>query len=182
MSKKGIEFVNKYKNAVIESTKGTNLFPSVKMAQMIIESGYGSSANARLANNFFGIKKGVGWKGQTIILNTPNDAKPKSEFRKYPNVQASVSDHSNFLKVNKRYTTNGVFIARTPEEQIRALVKAGYAESKNYYNALMDLINQYNLKELDKTSNISIAGVKNVLPYIIIALASLSIYKEIKML
>lgn len=51
------DFINKHKDSVIQATKGTNLFPSVKMAQMIIESGWGKSANARLANNFSELKK-----------------------------------------------------------------------------------------------------------------------------
>ena len=142
---KQTDFINKHSSAVIASTKGTKLFPSVKMAQMIIESGWGTSANARLANNYFGIKKGVGWNGATIWLNTPRDANPRSEFRKYPSAAASIKDHSDFLIKNKRYTTAGVFEARTPEDQIRALVKGKYAESGNYFNALMDIINQNNL-------------------------------------
>jgi flagellum-specific peptidoglycan hydrolase FlgJ len=180
MSASGQNFVNQYKDAVIKSTKNTGLFPSVKMAQMIIESGYGKSANARLANNFFGIKKGVGWNGPTIWLNTPRDANPRSEFRKYPNAAASIKDHSNFLIVNKRYTKAGVFNARTPEEQIKALVRGKYAESGNYFNALMALINQYDLKELDRAQNINFAGIKSALPFIILGAAAFTLYEETK--
>jgi len=144
------DFINKHKESVIEATKGTKLFPSVKMAQMIIESGWGKSANARLANNFFGIKKGIGWKGQTIVLNTPKDGKPVSTFRKYLSVLDSVKDHSDFLIKNKRYEKNGVFSATTPEQQVKAIFKAGYAEGVKYETNLNNLIKQYNLKDLDK--------------------------------
>ena len=144
------DFINKHKESVIQATKGTNLFPSVKMAQMIIESGWGKSANARLANNFFGIKKGTGWKGETIVLNTPKDGKPVSTFRKYNSVLDSVKDHSDFLIKNKRYENNGVFSATTPEQQVKAIFKAGYAEGVKYETNLNNLIRQYNLKELDK--------------------------------
>jgi flagellum-specific peptidoglycan hydrolase FlgJ len=34
-------FIKKHKNEVIQATLGTGLFPSVKMAQMILESGCG---------------------------------------------------------------------------------------------------------------------------------------------
>ena len=172
------DFINKHKQSVIDATKGTKLFPSVKMSQMIIESGWGKSANARLANNYFGIKKGTGWTGETIVLNTPKDGKPVSTFRKYKSVLDSVKDHSSFLIKNKRYENNGVFSATTPEQQVKAIFKAGYAEAKNYENTLNKLITQYNLKELDKI----ILPVKKgkLLPVLIIAGSIYLIYLGIK--
>ena len=177
---KQTDFINKHSSAVIASTKGTKLFPSVKMAQMIIESGWGTSANARLANNYFGIKKGVGWNGQTIWLNTPRDANPSSEFRKYPSAAASIKDHSDFLIKNKRYTTAGVFEARTPEDQIRALVKGKYAESGNYFNALMDIINQNNLKSLDTQVNKAGFNIKLIVPIVLLVAAGVIYSEELK--
>jgi flagellum-specific peptidoglycan hydrolase FlgJ len=177
---KQTDFINKHSSAVIASTRGTKLFPSVKMAQMIIESGWGSSANARLANNYFGIKKGVGWNGATIWLNTPRDANPRSEFRKYPSAAASIKDHSDFLIKNKRYTTAGVFDARTPEDQIRALVKGKYAESGNYFNALMDIINQNNLKSLDTQVNKAGFNIKLIIPIVLLIAAGVIYTEELK--
>lgn len=172
------DFINKHKESVIAATKGTNLFPSVKMAQMIIESGWGKSANARLANNFFGIKKGTGWKGQTIVLNTPKDGKPVSTFRKYASVLDSVKDHSDFLIKNKRYEKNGVFSAATPEQQVNAIFKAGYAEGVKYETNLNNLIKQYNLKQLDKIILTDKKG--KLLPVLIIAGSIYLIYLGIK--
>jgi len=172
------DFINKHKESVIEATKGTKLFPSVKMAQMIIESGWGKSANARLANNFFGIKKGTGWKGQTIVLNTPKDGKPVSTFRKYPSVLDSIKDHSDFLIKNKRYEKNGVFNAKTPEQQIHAIFIAGYAEGKKYETNLNNLIRQYNLKELDKI--ILTEKKSKLLPVLILAGAVTLIFFGLK--
>ena len=172
------DFINKHKQSVIDATKGTKLFPSVKMSQMIIESGWGKSANARLANNYFGIKKGTGWTGETIVLNTPKDGKPVSTFRKYKSVLDSVKDHSSFLIKNKRYENNGVFSATTPEQQVKAIFKAGYAEAKNYENTLNKLIAQYNLKELDKI--ILPEKKAKLLPVLIIAGSIYLIYLGIK--
>ena len=173
------DFINKHKQSVIDATKGTKLFPSVKMAQMIIESGWGKSANARLANNFFGIKKGTGWNGQTIVLNTPKDGKPVSIFRKYASVLDSVKDHSDFLIKNKRYEKNGVFNATTPEQQVHAIFKAGYAEGVKYETNLNNLIKQYNLKELDKTINV-IEKKNKLLPFLLIAGSIYLIYIGVK--
>ena len=169
------DFINKHKEDVIQATKGTKLFPSVKMAQMIIESGWGKSANAKLANNYFGIKKGTGWKGQTIVLNTPKDGKPVSTFRKYATVLDSIKDHSDFLIKNKRYEKNGVFAATTPEQQVHAIFKAGYAEGVKYETNLNNLIRQYNLKDLDKAS-LTVVKKNNLFPVVIIAAAIGLIY------
>ena len=149
MSKK-TDFINKHKEAVIEATYDTGIFPSVKMAQMIIESGWGESANARLANNYFGIKKGVGWTGETLSLKTPKDASKVNVFRKYATPYDSIVDHSSFLIKNKRYENAGVFKAKTTEEQIKAIADAGYAEAGDYVPKLNSIINSNNLKQLDE--------------------------------
>lgn len=147
---KQTDFIAKHKDGVIKASYGTGIFPSVKMAQMILESGWGASANARLANNYFGIKKGVGWTGETITLSTPNDAKKTNEFRKYKTSGDSVSDHTSFLQKNKRYENAGVFKAKTPEEQIQSIAKAGYAEAGDYVPKVLSVIKSNNLKQLDE--------------------------------
>ena len=149
MSKK-TDFINKHKQEVIEATHDTGIFPSVKIAQMIIESGWGESANSRLANNYFGIKKGVGWTGETLSLKTPKDASKVNVFRKYATPYDSIVDHSSFLIKNKRYENAGVFKAKTPEEQIKAIADAGYAEAGDYVPKLNSIINSNNLKQLDE--------------------------------
>lgn len=149
MSEKTDAFIRKHKNDVILSTKGTGLFPSVKMAQMIIESSWGLGTTAVKANNFFGIKADKNYKGEKMQFNTPKDGKPISFFRVYKQPLDSIKDHSKFLIENSRYRKNGVFNAKTPEQQIEAIAKSGYAEAKNYVPALTNLINAYNLKALD---------------------------------
>jgi len=51
---------------------------------------------------------------------------------------------------NDRYERAGVFEATTPQEQIDAIAKAGYAEDNKYANFLKDVMNDNNLEELDK--------------------------------
>lgn len=70
-----LDFINKYADWVISSTFGTGIFPSVKMAQMIIESGNsagiaGESSLAKKYNNYFGIKADSSWKGKSVNLAT----------------------------------------------------------------------------------------------------------------
>jgi flagellum-specific peptidoglycan hydrolase FlgJ len=151
-----LKFISDHKNDVINGVSGSGLFPSVTMAQMILESSNsmgqaGQGVTAVKANNYFGIKASSNWNGQTMSFNTPNDSNPVSLFRVYPSVKDSVADHTKFLEVNSRYANAGVFSAKTPEDQAYALAKAGYSEKPypQYADALISLINTYNLKELD---------------------------------
>lgn len=174
------DFIYKYSSDVIDATCGTNLFPSVKMAQMIIESadGNGVAGNGITfvqANNAFGIKEGIGWSGPVKSFSTPNDANPVSVFRVYPSIKDSIVDHTYFLEKNSRYKNAGVFDAKTPEEQIKAIANAGYAESPTYASAIIKIINDYNLKDLDagcETKKIMDIVLIVVLAFIIYYIAS----------
>ncbi len=156
MSAERDAFIAKYSQDVIDATCGTGLFPSVAMAQLIIEGAdeHGVAGNGitfRLANNGFGIKADPSWTGPKESFNTPNDGKPISYFRVYPSIKDSIADHTKFLKENSRYPSHGVFTAKTPEEQTDALAKAGYSEKPypQYATGLNAMITGYNLKKLD---------------------------------
>lgn len=165
------EFIQSFETAVIEATNRTGLFPSVKMAQMALETGWGRSY-IETANNAFGIKSGTGWKGKVISADTKevvngisvqvpgtgkiysnrtealNDgATSSSLFRVYNSLKDSIKDHTKFLIVNPRYRK--VLIAETPEQQAQELQAAGYATATNYANTLVSIINTNNLKSLD---------------------------------
>jgi N-acetylmuramoyl-L-alanine amidase len=139
------------KNApfAMAAAKGTGIFPETLLAMAIVESqgkvngSYfpGAGLVARKANNFFGIKKGVGWKGTTIDLPTPGDAQKISTFRVYSNFEESAKDFIKFLQKNQRYTKSGVFKAPNYQEQIIAIAKAGYAEAPNYAAVITQVAN-----------------------------------------
>lgn len=158
MSQETVIFIQKHSQEVIQSVQGTGLFPSLKMAQMIIESsgkdaqgkfGIGKGLAVRKANNYFGIKADSRWKGKKIALSTPKDGKPVSFFRVYPTSLDSLKDHTQFLQQNARYKSHGVFTAKTPQAQAEALQKAGYSESPTYSKALIGIIKAYHLEKLD---------------------------------
>ena len=154
------KYIADFEQAAINGTGKTNLFPSVKMAQAILESNIGKSTLSKLHNNHFGIKQGLGWKGEIANMQTREVVKGKSiyinqPFRKYPTAEDSFKDHTNFLVKNSRYAKSGVFSADTPEKQAQALQAAGYATDPNYSKSLINIINGYDLKKLDakKKSN-----------------------------
>lgn len=158
MSKEVEDFIKKNAGDVIRSVKGTGIFPSLKMAQMIIESsgkdekgkfGIGKGLAVRKASNYFGIKADKSWKGKKVALSTPKDGKPVSLFRVYNTPLDSLKDHSAFLLQNSRYKKNGVFAAKNPVDQAEALQRSGYSESPTYSKALIGLIKAYRLTDLD---------------------------------
>lgn len=159
MSKEREIFIKQYTADVIAASKGTGLFPSVVMAQMMIESADrkgkpGQGITALKAKNFFGIKASKAWTGPTMAFNTPKDGKPVNLFRVYNTPQDSIRDRNKFLKENPRYTKGGVFSAKNPEEQAWALQNSRYAEGRDgkgggYADTIIGVIKMYNLKQLD---------------------------------
>lgn len=149
------DFIRRWTSAVVNSVKGMNLFPSVVMAQMIIESGWGKSQLASIYNNFFGIKSTKNWKGPVVNLNTREvidgqNLVIQDGFRVYVNPADSIRDRNRFLVQNSRYKKAGVFDAKSPEEQAIALQSAGYATDPEYASTIIRIIKSYNLKALDE--------------------------------
>lgn len=148
------DFINSYQDAIINACIGTPLFPSVKMAQCILETGWGKRI---VGNNLFGIKgrgyKTPYWDGSVIYANTQEYTNGSAgiynePFRNYKTQEDSVKDHNHLLLTLSRY--QDVRQAKTPEEQANALQKNGYATDPNYASKLINLINRYNLKTLDQ--------------------------------
>lgn len=153
-SYKASEFINKVKNGAIETYKEYGVYPSISIAQAILESGYGGSGLTDKANNLFGIKADSGWNGAYVTMETSEyyggiRVTVLAKFRAYNSWDESIEDHGLFLKENSRYTNNGVFSAKSYIEQAFALKKAGYATGPEYAYSLINIIQQYNLSEYD---------------------------------
>lgn len=132
----------------------TPIFPSVCIAQAILETGWGK---ASLGNNLFGIKAtgktNAYWKGAwsyswTYEYLNGARTRVRSKFRNYDTIEDSIRDH-NLLFYNKRYEP--VLKATTPEEQAKAIKNCGYATDPSYAEKLINLIIKYNLKQYDKS-------------------------------
>ena len=153
------DYIGRYEKVVRECTKGTGLFASLMMAQAILESSDkhgvpGNSTLARLYNNHFGIKADKSWTGKKVNLQTREvfdnkDVMVGDYFRIYDEAEQSFKDRIQFLVRNKRYANAGVFVAKTPEDQAKALKAAGYATDPEYAKILQSLIVKLNLIELD---------------------------------
>lgn len=165
----GREYIARFSEVAMDSVRGTALFPSLTMAQAMLESGYGESVLAKFHNNHFGIKAGASWTAGKVNLQTRevyqgNSIKIGDFFRVYPTVLASYKDRNSLLQYNSRYHNAGVFSSASPEEQAIALQRAGYATDPYYANILINLIYKYNLKELDSLAKKKVSTVLASLP------------------
>jgi flagellum-specific peptidoglycan hydrolase FlgJ len=106
------------------------LFFAGVVAQSIAESGYGKSTLASKANNFAGVKYIASLHPAFFETNTKEVVKGKTitvtaKFAKFPTALDGVKNHIETL-MKPRYE-KARLNAKTPEEQIRMIVEAGYA-------------------------------------------------------
>ncbi|MGN7470092.1 glycoside hydrolase family 73 protein [Brevibacillus sp. SAFN-007a] len=134
-----------------------HIFPSITIAQAILESGWGQNvpqdpATGRSSYNLFGIK-GIGPAGSVTITSKEVEAGEtvprQSAFKAYYSYQQSIEDHAQFL-LKPAYKK--VLMASTPQEAAQALSKAGYATDPQYADKLIRLIQTYNLTAYDQFS------------------------------
>jgi len=117
------------------------------MAQGMLESSYGNSTLATQANNHFGIKCHSGWTGKTFH----KDDDEKNEcFRVYSNPVQSFLDHSDFLTTRPRYAFLFELDIYDYKAWAQGLKNAGYATNPKYPELIINMIEKYNLQDLDK--------------------------------
>ena len=149
-------YINQYKELAIAEMLRTGVPASITLAQGILETGGGQSDLASMANNHFGIKCKSEWTGETMLHD--DDAKGEC-FRKYPSVEASYRDHSDFLKTRPFYSFLFKLDPTDYEGWAKGLKKAGYATNPAYAPKLMKIIVENNLQQvtllaLQRTQNV----------------------------
>ncbi len=130
----------------------TGIPASVTLAQLIQETGWGSSLLATKYNNAFGIKANKGWTGKVSPPLKDHVEGSNVPYRAYNSIAESFADHSNFLIENKRYK-NAFNYKNDPIQFIREVANAGYAmDANDYQNSLIGLVKSNNLTQYDKNS------------------------------
>lgn len=137
-----------------ETFKEYGVFPSITLAQAILESAWGQSGLATEGNNLFGIKADESWTGPVIEMETQEFVNGGyitiiARWRVYEKWEQSVLDHGKFLKENSRYEEAGVFKAKDYREQAEAIWRAGYATDPAYVDKLCSMIESYELNKYD---------------------------------
>ena len=142
-----------------ENFEKYNIFPSLIIAQAMLESTWGTSELAVKSNNLFGIKAFSDWSGEFVMHKSPEVISGQrvmieSAFRAYPTRADSIKDHGNFLRYRTR--SNGslryeqVWKAKDYKQAVIAIHAAGYANDPNYTIKVIGVIEKYNLHKLDE--------------------------------
>ena len=142
------DFVKKYGAGVTEAIRGTKLFLPAVLAQSALESGYGKRI-PKDSNNFAGIKYNPNLPGVIGFVmgdttERTKDGKPYrtvGKFAKFKDVESGFRAHIKVLLLDRYKDAREK--AKSPEEQILMIAKAGYAGNQKpseYLGAMKGII------------------------------------------
>jgi flagellum-specific peptidoglycan hydrolase FlgJ len=146
------EYFETFREMAVHEMHRSGVPASITLAQGALESGDGNSTLARSANNHFGIKCHNDWNGRKIYYD--DDAKNEC-FRKYPSVEDSYRDHSDYLREKQRYAFLFELDPLDYKGWARGLKKAGYATNPSYASKLIEIIDEYDLHRYDRMGDIA---------------------------
>lgn len=137
-----------------------SLYPSVMIAQAVLESSFGESKLSKEANNLFGIKYSQSDAGKFESYDIPSDevingirVTLPASFRKYSTIADSLKDNAELLAKGLSYNAKfyqGTWRANaaTYQEATQALT-GKYATDPAYDMKLNQLIETWNLSQYD---------------------------------
>ena len=150
-----------------EDQKKTGVLASLSAAQFILESGYGQSELAQNANNCFGMKKslsgntweGSTWDGKSVYTKKAQEQEADgsyititADFRKYPDIEKSIADHSAYLlgaKNGSALRYQGLKGCTDYKEAAQIVKDGDYATDQNYVSKLCNIVEKWNLTQFD---------------------------------
>lgn len=164
------EFIEKMARCAVKDMEASGILASVTTAQSILESGYGSTELAINASNYFGMKCSLSgntwesvWDGSSKYTKRTKEQDKQgkeyeitADFRKYPDMETSVRDHSCYLNgamngSKKRY--EGLSGEKDYKKAVQIIKDGGYATDVNYVQKVCSIIERYNLTQYDKGGN-----------------------------
>ena len=161
------EVIKKVGSLFTADQKKSGILASVSLAQFILESGYGKSELAQKANNCFGMKKplsgntwsGSVWDGKSVYTKKTqeDDGTGKhytitADFRKYPDIEKSIADHSAYLngaKNGSKLRYAGLKGCKDYKKAAKIIKAGGYATSTTYVDKLCSIIKKWELTKYD---------------------------------
>lgn len=147
--------------AVKVRVDGGVLFPSVSIAQTILETG----GKIHPWNNIVGYKVGSGrrtpyWQGKSVnkktweVYDGIRHDDVSAEFRAYDSIEDCLKDQA-LLFINNRQRYQRVIDARSPGEQAVSLQASGYATDPQYADKIMTIIRSQRLEIFDKGAELA---------------------------
>lgn len=152
-----LEYVARYLPLALQERIRSGVPVSIKLGQAILESRWGTTDLAVIANNHFGIKCGTTWTGLTYYKEDDDyDAKGRlipSCFRQFDSPEISFRAHSDFLRDTLKADRYGFLFSIDPlnyKAWAQGLRKAGYATDKSYDVKLIQIIESLELYRYDQ--------------------------------
>lgn len=127
-------------------------YPSAIIAQMCLESNYGNSQLSAVYHNYFGLKCGAYWSGQSVNMSTKEEytvgtqVQTRDNFRVYDSLENGIRGYFDFIDT-KRY--NNLREAVSPEDYLNKIKADGYATSSKYVENNTRVIKTYSLEKYD---------------------------------
>ena len=150
-------YIDRYRDLAIVEMYRTGIPASITLAQGLHESNYGTSPLATNANNHFGIKCKVRWRGKTYLHKDDDydsaGRLAKYCFRSYDSDIDSYVDHSNFLTGRLHYQELFSYHNTDYRSWAFGLKRCGYATDPNYAQKIISKIEKYGLDQYDKWDN-----------------------------
>ena len=160
------EFIQKISSCAIKDMEASGILASVTIAQGILESGYGSTELAVNANNFFGMKcslSGNTWESVWDRVSkytkktkeqdkNGNEYEVTADFRKYPDMETSVKDHSCYLNGamnGNKLRYEGLRGEKDYRKAVQIIKNGGYATDVKYVDKVCNIIERFNLTQYD---------------------------------
>lgn len=141
------DYIAQYKETALKNEKEYGIPAPIILAQGILESGAGTSSLTIASNNHFGIKAGSKWNGRVHLAW--DDESQKSRFRCYSSADESYKDHARLLAGGSCYRPLFKINIYDYRGWAHGLKKAGYATAPRYAQALIGIIDQYKLYEIN---------------------------------
>lgn len=135
------DFVDKLMPYAVKATKDVGMNPLVLVAQAALETGWGKHVPSN--NNYYGIKAGSSWEGETMDLSSAEFegdgfVDRVSSFRAYPSVLESMKDYVKLITTSNRYAKASQ-LSFDPKEYFKEIQNAGYATDPNYADKLINI-------------------------------------------
>ncbi|MDR2894452.1 MAG: glucosaminidase domain-containing protein [Alistipes sp.] len=145
------EYLERYGKIAVDHAEKYGIPASIKMAQGILESGWGNGTLARRGNTHFNIKvkPSDNWRGEVVYHD---DDRPNEPFRAYRTPEDSWTDHSEYLDRQPRYDSLFAYGTTDYRSWARGLKNAGYATDPLYAEKLVRIIEDNELWRLDGES------------------------------
>lgn len=139
----------------VQATMECGVLASLRIAQAILESGWGQSGLTKRANNLFGMKAFSSWTGKRVNMKTgewsasQGNYSINADFRAYDSWNDSIADQANNYVKTSNYKAAGLLGEKDYRQACIKVRQAGYATDPNYPSKLIDLIDTYKLTYFD---------------------------------